>query len=60
MIGFDLTQILGDPTIVEPAAHYPLHRIRTVVDGRRFVLSCDEFRAYLINPQFAEMWKTSC
>jgi type IV secretion system protein VirB4 len=57
MIGFDLTQILGDRTIVEPAAHYLLHRIRTVVDGRRFVLSCDEFRAYLINPQFAEMWE---
>jgi type IV secretion system protein VirB4 len=57
MVGFDLTQILGDLTIVEPAAHYLLHRIRTVVDGRRFVLSCDEFRAYLINPQFAEMWE---
>jgi type IV secretion system protein VirB4 len=57
MVGFDLTQILGDATIVEPAAHYLLHRIRTVVDGRRFVLSCDEFRAYLINPQFAEMWE---
>ena len=57
MVGFDLTQILGDRTIVEPAAHYLLHRIRTVVDGRRFVLSCDEFRAYLINPQFAEMWE---
>ena len=57
MVGFDLTQILGDHTIVEPAAHYLLHRIRSVVDGRRFVLSCDEFRAYLINPQFAEMWE---
>jgi type IV secretion system protein VirB4 len=57
IIGFDLTQILGDRTIVEPAAHYLLHRIRSVVDGRRFVLSCDEFRAYLINPQFAEMWE---
>ncbi len=57
MVGFDLTAVLGDRTIVEPAAHYLLHRIRTVVDGRRFVLSCDEFRAYLINPQFAEMWE---
>ena len=57
MIGFDLTAILGDSTIVEPAAHYLLHRIRTVVDGRRFVISCDEFRAYLINPQFREMWE---
>ena len=57
MIGFDLTAILGDPTIVEPAAHYLLHRIRAVVDGRRFVLSCDEFRAYLVNPQFRDMWE---
>jgi type IV secretion system protein VirB4 len=57
VVGFDLTQILGDRTIVETAAHYLLHRIRSVVDGRRFVLSCDEFRAYLINPQFAEMWE---
>jgi len=57
MVGFDLTAVLGDPAIVEPAAHYLLHRIRSVVDGRRFVLSCDEFRAYLINPQFREMWE---
>jgi type IV secretion system protein VirB4 len=30
-----------------------LHRVASVVDGRRFVMSCDEFRAYLLNPMFA-------
>jgi type IV secretion system protein VirB4 len=27
--------------------------VGAVVDGRRFVMSCDEFRFYLLNPQFS-------
>ncbi|MGI4795965.1 MAG: VirB4 family type IV secretion/conjugal transfer ATPase [Janthinobacterium lividum] len=51
--GFDMTHLLDYEEVCAPAAAYLLHRVGTVVDGRRFVMSCDEFRAYLLNPQFA-------
>lgn len=53
IIGFDLTDILDHDQVCAPAAAYLLHRVASVVDGRRFVMSCDEFRAYLLNPLFA-------
>jgi type IV secretion system protein VirB4 len=53
--GFDMTHLLDYEEVCAPAAAYILHRIRAVVDGRRFVMSCDEFRAYLLNPQFASV-----
>ena len=51
--GFDMTHLLDYEEVCAPAAAYLLHRVGSVVDGRRFVMSCDEFRAYLLNPQFA-------
>jgi len=51
--GFDMTHLLDYEEVCAPAAAYLLHRVGEVVDGRRFVMSCDEFRAYLLNPQFA-------
>ena len=51
--GFDMTHLLDFEEVCAPAAAYLLHRVGAVVDGRRFVMSCDEFRAYLLNPQFA-------
>ena len=51
--GFDMTHLLDYEEVCAPAAAYLLHRVGAVVDGRRFVMSCDEFRAYLLNPQFA-------
>ncbi|MGO7733149.1 VirB4 family type IV secretion/conjugal transfer ATPase [Rhizobium leguminosarum] len=51
--GFDMTHLLEYEEVCAPAASYLLHRVGAVVDGRRFVMSCDEFRAYLLNPQFA-------
>jgi type IV secretion system protein VirB4 len=53
--GFDMTQLLDYEEVCGPAAAYILHRVRSVVDGRRFVMCCDEFRAYLLNPQFANV-----
>ena len=53
--GFDMTHLLDYEEICAPAAAYLLHRVGAVVDGRRFVMSCDEFRAYLLNPQFASV-----
>ena len=49
LIGFDLTEILDDPEIVNPAAHYLLYCIRSIMDGRRVVVSLDEARAYLLH-----------
>ena len=54
MVGFDLTAILGNPEIVSPAAQYLLYRIRSVIDGRRAVISLDECKAYLLHEQFRE------
>ncbi len=53
IIGFDMTHLLDYEEVCAPAAAYLLHRVGSVVDGRRFVMSCDEFRAYLLNPMFA-------
>ncbi|MCP3468666.1 VirB4 family type IV secretion/conjugal transfer ATPase [Bradyrhizobium sp. CCGUVB23] len=53
--GFDMTHILEYEEVCAPAAAYLLHRIAAVVDGRRFVMSCDEFRAYLLNEKFASI-----
>ncbi|MCF3948262.1 VirB4 family type IV secretion/conjugal transfer ATPase [Acidiphilium iwatense] len=56
MVGFDLTALLENATVCAPAANYLLYRIRQALDGRRFVLSCDEFNFYLLNPLFAKIW----
>jgi len=50
-----MTHLLVHEEVCAPAASYLLHRVGAVVDGRRFVMSCDEFRAYLLNPQFASV-----
>ncbi|KDM66064.1 VirB4 family type IV secretion/conjugal transfer ATPase [Acidiphilium sp. JA12-A1] len=55
-VGFDLTAILDNGTVCAPAANYLLYRISQALDGRRFVLSCDEFNFYLLNPLFAKIW----
>jgi type IV secretion system protein VirB4 len=58
MIGFDLTAIMDDPEIINPAAHYLLYRIRSIMDGRRIVVSLEEARSYLLNEQFREDTQT--
>jgi type IV secretion system protein VirB4 len=53
--GFDMTHLLELEQVCAPAAAYLLYRIGEVMDGRRFVMACDEFRAYLLNEQFASV-----
>ena len=48
-----MTHLLELEQVCAPAAAYLLYRIGTVMDGRRFVMACDEFRAYLLNAHFA-------
>jgi type IV secretion system protein VirB4 len=51
--GFDMTQLLEHDEVCSPAGAYLLYRVTQILDGRRVVLSIDEFRFYLKNPQFA-------
>ena len=53
LTGFDMTQLLEHAEVCAPAGAYLLHRVAKVLDGRRVVVSIDEFRFYLRNPQFA-------
>jgi type IV secretion system protein VirB4 len=56
IVGFDLTAILDDPMIADPAGAYLLYQIRAFMDGRRGVAALDEFRKYLLSPTFK--WAT--
>jgi type IV secretion system protein VirB4 len=51
--GIDMTQLLEHDEVCAPAGAYLLYRVTQILDGRRVVLSIDEFRFYLKNPQFA-------
>jgi type IV secretion system protein VirB4 len=51
--GVDMTQLLEHDEVCAPAGAYLLYRVTQILDGRRVVLSIDEFRFYLKNPQFA-------
>ncbi len=53
--GFDMTQILEHDEVCAPAGAYLLYRVTQILDGRRVVLSIDEFRFYLKNEQFAKV-----
>jgi type IV secretion system protein VirB4 len=43
LIGFDMTEVLGDPTVRGPLTHYLFHLVESMLDGRRFVAWLDEF-----------------
>jgi type IV secretion system protein VirB4 len=51
--GFDMTQLLEHDEVCAPAGAYLLYRVTKILDGRRVVVSIDEFRFYLKNEQFA-------
>jgi type IV secretion system protein VirB4 len=51
--GFDMTKLLEHDEVCAPAGAYLLYRVTQILDGRRVVLSIDEFRFYLKNQQFA-------
>ena len=54
---FDMGAVLehggADGAVSASMAAYILHRVRGVMDGRRFVMAADEFWMYLTNPLFA-------
>ncbi|NOG73913.1 helicase HerA domain-containing protein [Roseicella sp. DB1501] len=57
LVGVDTSALLADEAVRGPAAAYLLHRIRSVIDGRRFVLAADEFWAYLPDERFARAFE---
>jgi type IV secretion system protein VirB4 len=57
LMGFDLTEILEDPEVANPAGAYLLYFVRRYMDGRRGVAAFDEFWKYFLHPQFAELVK---
>ncbi|GAV34010.1 type IV secretion system protein virB4 [Roseomonas sp. TAS13] len=57
LVGVDFSALMEDETVRGPAASYLLHRVRGVIDGRRFVLAADEFWAYLPDERFARAFE---
>lgn len=54
-LGFDVTSVLDDPVTRGPILSYLFHRIEKLLDGRRLVLSIDEFWKVLLDPGFRDL-----
>jgi type IV secretion/conjugal transfer VirB4 family ATPase len=52
--GIDGTDFLDNETIRTPLAMYLLHRMESVIDGRRFIYFMDEFWKWVNDPAFAD------
>jgi type IV secretion system protein VirB4 len=57
VIGFDVTEFLGNEVIRTPVTLYLFHLVRRLVDGRRFVCWMDEFWRLLADPAFESFAK---
>jgi type IV secretion system protein VirB4 len=57
VIGFDVTEFLGNEVIRTPVTLYLFHLVRRLVDGRRFVCWMDEFWRLLSDPAFESFAK---
>jgi len=52
--GFDGTDFLDNPDVRGPIAMYLLHRMKSVIDGRRFMYWMDEFWKWVDDPALSE------
>jgi type IV secretion system protein VirB4 len=52
--GFDGTAFLDNESVRTPIAMYLLHRMESIIDGRRFVYVMDEFWKWLMDSFFSE------
>lgn len=43
IIGFDYTEIIDNPQVRAPVISYLIHRMESLIDGRRFIYVMDEF-----------------
>lgn len=53
LFGFDMTEFLDNDEVRTPMMMYLFHRIRELMDGRKFWLSIDEFWKALLDEQLA-------
>jgi type IV secretion/conjugal transfer VirB4 family ATPase len=51
--GIDGTTFLDNETIRTPISLYLLHRMESIIDGRRFIYTMDEFWKWLADPVFS-------
>jgi type IV secretion/conjugal transfer VirB4 family ATPase len=52
--GFDGTAFLDNEAVRTPIAMYLLHRMESIIDGRRFIYIMDEFWKWLLDSFFSE------
>lgn len=52
VVGFDVTDFLERPNICTPLMMYLLHRVDSLIDGRRIPIFIDEAPTVLSDPQF--------
>jgi type IV secretion system protein VirB4 len=57
VIGFDVTEFLGNGVMRAPVTLYLFHLVRTLLDGRRLVCWMDEFWRLLADPAFESFAK---
>ncbi len=55
LFGFDMTDFLDNEEVRTPMMLYLFHRIRGLMDGRKFWMSIDEFWKALMDPQLAAL-----
>ncbi len=53
-MGFDGTHFLDNASVRTPIAMYLLHRMESIIDGRRFMYFMDEFWKWLKDEAFRE------
>ena len=54
LYGFDGTEFLDNPEVRTPISMYLLHRMESIIDGRRFMYFMDEFWKWLLDPWFSD------
>ncbi len=54
LYGFDGTEFLDNPEVRTPISMYLLHRMESIIDGRRFMYFMDEFWKWLLDPYFSD------
>jgi type IV secretion/conjugal transfer VirB4 family ATPase len=52
--GFDGTAFLDNDTVRTPISMYLLHRMESIIDGRRFIYFMDEFWKWLLDDAFSD------
>lgn len=57
LLGFDVTEFLDNDTVRAPLTLYLFHRVRGLIDGRRFVCWGDEFSRLLADSAFEQFAK---